>query len=116
MAYFKIGNTDLSMYVAKLKITKKHNYTAQTNAAGDSVVDYINNKRIITVEIIPLEEDDFQTVLGAISFSSTIWYRDPATEQLVSATCIIDSNDIDYYTIQTKKVMYNKMTLKFTEL
>lgn len=114
--YFKINNNDLSQYVAQLKIKKSNNYTAQTNAAGDSVVDYINNKREIQVEIIPLEEKDFRIVLSAIVFNPTIYYRDPMTGELDTANCIIDSNDIDYYTIQQKRVMYKKMTLKFREL
>ena len=116
MAYFKINDTDLSKYVAKLKIRKSNNYTAQTNAAGNSRVDYINNKREIQVEIIPLEEKDFRIVLSAIVFNPTIYYRDPMTGELESANCIIDNNDIDYYTIQQKTVRYNKMTLKFAEL
>ncbi|WP_299043897.1 hypothetical protein [uncultured Campylobacter sp.] len=45
MTYFKIGDVDFSMYVNELKVKKQHNYIAQTNAAGDSVVDYINSKR-----------------------------------------------------------------------
>lgn len=116
MAYFKINNTDLSDYVAQLKIKKTNNYTAQTNAAGNSVVDYINEKREIQVEIIPLEEKDFRIVLAAIVFNPTIYYRDPMTGELSNANCIIDNNSIDYYTIQQNRVMYKKMTLKFTEL
>ncbi len=42
MAYFKIGSNDYSKYVCELKVGKKHNYSSQTNAAGNSVVDYIN--------------------------------------------------------------------------
>ena len=48
MAYFKIGTTDYSKYVNALKVDRGANYNAQTNAAGDTVVDYINHKRTIT--------------------------------------------------------------------
>lgn len=54
MAYFKIGDVDFSLYVNSLKVSKTANYSAQTNAAGDTVVDYINSKRTIEVGIIPL--------------------------------------------------------------
>ena len=58
MAYFKINDIDFSDYVNELKINKSANYNVQTNAAGDSVVDYINKKRTIEVGIIPLYSDD----------------------------------------------------------
>ena len=116
MAYFVVNSIDLSKYVAKLVVGTKHNYTAQSNASGDSIVDYINNKRTIKVEIIPLEEKDFRVVLNAITFNSTVSYRNPLTGELSSANCIIDNNDIDYYTFQQNKVMYKKMSLTFNEL
>ena len=47
MAYFKIGNNDYSNCVNKLAITRTANYSAQTNASGDTVADYINEKRKI---------------------------------------------------------------------
>lgn len=114
--YFKIGNTDLSQYVAQLSIKKTHQYTSQQNAAGDSVVDYINAKRTIEVEIIPLLEKDFRNVLAAITFNPTISYRDPSTGSSTTANCILPDNNVEYYTIQANKVMYKKMKLKFTEL
>lgn len=116
MTYFKVGNRDLSKYVAKLKITKKNNYTSQTNANGDSVVDYINTKRVIEVEIIPLKEKDFRTVLWTLDFNCTVYYRDPQIGTLFEVNCIIKDNDIEYYTIQQNKVMYKKMKLTFYEL
>ena len=56
MTYFKIDNTDFSMYVNELKIKTNANYDIQTNARGDSVVDYMGKKRIIEVGIIPLHK------------------------------------------------------------
>ena len=47
MAYFKINGVDYSMYVNALKVSRECNYNAQTNANGDTVVDYINTKRNI---------------------------------------------------------------------
>jgi hypothetical protein len=57
MAYFKIGEIDFSPYVNSLKINKSANYNAQTNAAGNTVVDYINSKRTIEVGIIPVDNE-----------------------------------------------------------
>ena len=56
MAYFKIDDVDFSAYVNELIVHTNTQYNAQTNAAGDRVVDYINKKRTITVGIIPLDE------------------------------------------------------------
>jgi hypothetical protein len=56
MSYFKINNKDYSAFVNELKVTKDVKYNAQSNAMGDTVVDYINSKRTIEVGIIPLDE------------------------------------------------------------
>lgn len=118
MAYFKIGNTDYSSIVNSLVISKTHNYTAQTNAAGDTVVDYINNKRTITVGIIPLGSEDMEELLTDLdAFSVSISFRNPSTNALENnILCVIPNNNIEYYTIQQNKVMYKALSLTFIEL
>lgn len=118
MAYFKIGNTDFSAYVSGLKVTSNSNYNAQQNANYDTVVDYINTKRIIEVEIIPLDATAMASLLAAIdAFSVNISFRNPKTNALeTGVSCIIASHTEDYYTIQNTKVMYKKFNLKFNEL
>lgn len=118
MAYFKIDGNDFSHCVNKLEIKKTANYTAQTNAAGNTVVDYINTKRTITVGIIPLttyEMMDLQVMLT--NFSVNISFQNPETDELEeNVACIIPSNAVSYYTIQANKTMFNGLTLTFTEL
>ena len=118
MAYFKIGDVDFSSYVNELKITKQANYNAQTNAAGNTVVDYVNAKRTIEVGIIPLNDSAMIALQNAISaFSVSISFRDPETNTLEeNISCIIPSNGVSYYTIQAIEVMYKAFTLKFIEL
>ena len=118
MAYFKIGDTDFSAYVSGLKISSNANYTAQQNANSDMVVDYINTKRTIEVEIIPLDATAMASLLAAIdAFSVSISFRSPKTNALeTGVSCIIASHDISYYTIQDSKIMYQKFNLKFNEL
>lgn len=118
MAYFKINNFDFSMSVNKLEIKKAANYTAQTNAAGDTVVDYINSKRKITVGIIPLNGEDMKSLQTAISnFAVNISFLNPTTNTIEeNVACIIPDNAVSYYTIQTGKVLLNAFTLTFTEL
>lgn len=118
MAYFKIDGVDYSMYVNQLRINKNSVYNAQTNAAGNSVVDYINSKREIEVGIIPLNGATMAQLQTAIdAFNVSISFRNPKTGELEEdVNCIIPENGIEYYTIQADKVMYNAFTLKFIEL
>lgn len=118
MAYFKIGDTDFSAYVSGLKVSSNANYNAQQNANCDMVVDYINTKRTIEVEIIPLDATAMASLLAAIdAFSVSISFRNPKTNALeTGVSCIIASHAEDYYTIQNTKVMYKKFNLKFNEL
>lgn len=118
MAYFKIGNTDFSHYVNSLKVKKSANYNSQTNAAGNTVVDYINKKLTIEVGIIPLTDTQMQSLQNAINdFNVSISYRDPNTNALVTnVNCIIPNDEVEYYTIQVNKTMYKACTLQFFEL
>lgn len=118
MAYFKIGDKDYSAFVNSLKVTNSHNYTAQTNAAGDTVVDYINKKRKIEVGIIPLTDENMAALQADIdAFNVLVSFRNPQTNQLEEGVnCIIPENEVEYYTIQAGKVMYQALTLSFEEV
>jgi hypothetical protein len=118
MAYFKIGDMDLSPYINSLKINRTNNFNSQTNAAGNMVVDYINSKRVIEVGIIPVDSEQMLAIQEAIyDLQVTISFRDPQTGELEEGVaCILPSNDVDYYTIQSNKVMFKPFTLSFTEL
>ena len=118
MTYFKIGNNDYSMYVNALKITTDTNYNAQTNAAGNTVVDYINKKRTIEVGIIPLDNTTMAKLKADIEqFNVSLSFLNPDTKELeTGVNCIIPSNEVEYYTIQANKVMFDAVSLTFTEL
>lgn len=118
MSYILINNTDFSMYCNELKIEKAANYNAQTNAAGNTVVDFINHKRTIEVGIIPLDDAAMKRLQTAIdAFNVTLSFRNPLTGALEEGVnCILPSSNIEYYTIQVNKVMYKALTLKFIEL
>ena len=118
MDYFVIDDIDFSMYVNQLKINKETQYNAQTNAAGNTVVDYINRKRTIEVGIIPLDDKvmaDLMTMIDA--FNVSITFLNPDTGILEEkVNCIIPSTGVEYQTIQANKVMFKAFTLKFIEL
>ena len=117
MAYFKIDDVDYSMYVNQLKVNKNSVYNSQVNAAGNTVVDYINTKRVIEVGIIPLNNTVMAQLQASIdAFNVSISFRNPKTNALETINCIIPEDGIEYYTIQDGKVMYNAFSLTFTEL
>lgn len=117
MAYLKVNNTDISGFVSALKITKTANYTAQANATGDTVVDYINEKRKIEIDLIPMEQADFDSISSLLTFEATVAYRDPSTGVLSSnVSCICKARPYEYYTIQSNRVLYKAMKLTYEEL
>ena len=118
MTYFKINGNDYSLYVSNLKVDKTNVYNAQTNAAGDTVVDYLNTNRTIEVEIIPLDGAAAANLLQDVdSFSVTLSFQNPKTNQLEEGvSCIIPSESVNYYTIRADKVLLNAFNLTFTEL
>ena len=118
MSYFKIGNTDYSKCVNELIITKSANYNAQTNAAGNTVVDYINAKREIEVGIIPLDAETMAALQAELDkFNVSISFRNPQTNALEeNVSVIIPSGKVEYYTIRADKVLFKAFKIKFREL
>lgn len=117
MAYLKINDKDFSAYVNELKVENTVNYNAQTNAAGNTVVDLINQKRTVEVGIIPLSDAVMIGLQAELDkFNVVLSFRNPRTNQLEEINCIIPSNNVEYYTIQSNRVEYKAFSLTFIEL
>lgn len=118
MAYFKLNGVDFSMYVNKLKIGYEHIYKGQTNATGNTLVKYINTKRIIEVGIIPLDSEAMKNLQAIINtFKVNVSFLDAETGTLVeNVPCIIPHNSVDYYTIQVGNTKFKAFSLEFKEL
>lgn len=118
MAYFKINDNDYSNIVNSLQVKKTNNYTSQTNAAGDTVVDYINSKRVIEVGIIPLDADKMLALQQDIAaFGVFVSFLDPNTNTLAEdVACIIPNTEPEYYTIQINKVSFKALKITIQEL
>lgn len=118
MTYFKINNTDYSMYINKLKVAVEHIYKGRTNASGNTIVKYVNSKRIIEVGIIPLDENVMANLQAAINqFTVTISCLNPETKQLEeNVKCMIANQSVEYYTIQDSHTQFKAFSLTFTEL
>ena len=116
MNYFKINDKDFSMYVNKLEVNKNHIYNARQNAAGNTIVKYLNSKRTLTVGIITLDAASMQALQQAISnITMRVTYLNPETAQIDTIKCILDTQTVDYYTIQNSKVQFKAFTLTFIE-
>lgn len=118
MAYFKINDVDFSRFVNALKVSSVANYTAQTNAAGSSVVDYINEKRVIEVGFRPMTGAEALEIRQAIApFYVSIAFFNPDTNALSeNISCIVPNKEIDYYLIRSTKQRVNGFSLTFEEL
>lgn len=118
MSYFKIGENDYSAYVNELKIRSATTYRAQTNAAGNTVVDNANRKREVTVGIIPLDDIAMKNLMADVEkFQVDISFRNPETNELEEyVICILPEHEVEYYTIQVGKVSYKAFNLTFIEL
>ena len=117
MEYFKINNIDFSHCVSELKINTSNSYNAQTNAAGNTVVDYINSKRVIEVGIIPLNPGDMMRIQNELKkFNVTVSFMNTTSSSLEEINCIIPNNNIEYYTIRVDKMLYKAFSLSFIEL
>lgn len=118
MSYVKLNDVDFSSMVNGLAVNSNATYNSQTNAAGDTVVDYLGAKRTFTIGIIPLTNTKAVELLTAINgFNVRLSFLNPLTNELEeNVECIIPSSNIEYYTIQAGKVMYKAFSLTFIEL
>lgn len=118
MSYFKIGENDYSAYVNELKVKDSMTYRAQTNAAGNTVVDNMNAKREVEVGIIPLDNSVMKNLLTDVhQFEVLLSFRNPRTDELEeNVKCIIPTHEVEYYTIRVNKVSYKAFKLTFVEL
>lgn len=118
MAYLRIGSSDFSGWVNELKVSSTANYNAQTNAAGDTVVDYINHKRTIEAGFIPMDDAAMSRLMAAVAgFSVSLSFRNPQTNALeTGVACIVPDAEPEYYTIQSGRVLYKALRLTFQEL
>ena len=117
MSYFKINNVDFSSCVNSLDINETRNIKPQVNAAGNTVIDYINRKVSLSVGIIPLTDAKMKQLLEAIdNVEVSITYRNPLTNADKTIKAYISDYSVSYYTIQNTKVMYQAFTLSINEL
>ena len=119
MSYFKINNKDFSNIVSGLKVGYETLVSDNSgrNAAGDTVIDVINKKVKLYVNIRHTFNDEMTEFLNAIEdYVVNASYLDPKTKTIKTITAYTGTPEPEYYTIQGSKVIYKPMSLNFIEL
>lgn len=116
--FFKINDNDYSMYVNKLQVGTEHFYTKKSSANGADRITHNYKRRVLEVGIIPLDDEAMVNfLLDVDKFRVSVSFRDPLTNTLVeNMTCIIPTNLVEYYTIQTENVKYKAFSLQLQEV
>lgn len=118
MAYFKINNANFSSIVSGLKVGYETlvSDSSGRNAAGNSVIDVINRKIKLYVNIRHTTNDEMESFLKAIKdYVVSVAYLDPETQTLKTITAYTGTPEPEFYTISDKTI-YKPMSLNFIEL
>lgn len=109
---------DISTYTKGLVVGKEYRYSAQTNAAGNTVIDLINAKRTIEATIIPVSTDTVAAIARQTeNLVLSVSFLNPNTNLLEeNVSCYIPSTNIGYLMLLPEKQLTNEFTLKFIEL
>lgn len=119
MSYFKINNKDFSNLVSGLKAGYETlvSDSSGRNANGDSVIDVINRKVKLYVNLRHTLEDEMAAFLNAIEdYVLNVSYLDPKTKTIKTITAYTGTPEPEYYTIQDGSIIYKPMNLNFIEL
>lgn len=121
MAYFKIGNTDFSPFVAKggLKVDYETLVadTSGRNAQGDMTIDVINHKYKVGVTFIPMKPSEVTTLMSAIdNYVVTIYFQNPKTNALTEITAYTSTPSISWNTLATGIAQTAPFTINFIQL
>lgn len=117
--YLKINNVDFSDIVSGLKVGFETLVSdgSGRNAAGDSVIDVINEKVKLYVNLRHTTGAEMDRFLGAIEgFLVDVTFLNPRTLQLSTIHAYIGTPEPEFYTIQPNNIIYKPMSLNFIEL
>lgn len=119
MAYFKINGADFSSLVSGLKVGYETLVSDKSgrNAAGDTVIDVINEKTKLYITLRHTTDEEMNSFLNAIKpYVIDVSYRNPRTNAETTITTYTGTPEPEYYTIQDGLVIYKPMNINFIEL
>lgn len=119
MAFIKVNNVNISSLVSGLKVGYETLVSDNSgrNAAGDTVIDVINKKIKLYVNVRHTTQDEMKVFLDAIeSYVVTVEFLNPTTKELKTITAYTGTPEPEYYTIQDGYVIFKPLSLNFIEL
>lgn len=119
MAYLKINNTDFSGIVSGLKVGYETLVSDNSgrNAIGDTVIDIVNKKNKVYVELRHTTKEEMSAFLKAIEdYVVNATFLDPKTKSLKTINAYTGTPEPEYYTIQADTVIYKPLSINFIEL
>ena len=117
--YFKINNVDYSYLVSSLKVGYETlvSDSSGRNAAGDTVIDIVNQKKKLYITFRHTTDTEMMQLLSAISdYVVNVSFLNPTTKQLETISAYTGTPEPEYYTIQPTLTIYKPMALNFIEL
>lgn len=119
MAYFKVNGQDFSHLVSGMKVGYETLVSDKSgrNAAGNTVVDVINKKHKVYINLRHTTEAEMRSFLAAIEdYVVSASFLDPTTGSIKTITAYTGTPEPEYYTIQADRVIYKPMSINFIEL
>lgn len=119
MSYLLINNIDFSSLVSGLKIGHETLVSDQSgrNAAGNTVIDIINQKYKVYVTLRHTTQEEMARFLAAIEdYVVNVTFLDPRTKAPKTVSAYTGTPEPEYYTIQSGNVLYKPLNLNFIEL
>ena len=116
--YFKINDADFSSLVSGMKIGYETLVSENSgrNAAGDTVLDVINEKIKVYITLRHTTRVEMTNFLNAIGdYVVNVSFLDPITNQLTTITAYTGTPEPEYYTISDKTI-FKPMSINFIEL
>lgn len=117
MAIFKINNVDFSGLISGLKVGYETlvSDTSGRNANGDTVIDVINMKVKVYVNLRHTTFAEMQNFLGAISgYTVSVQYLDPRDNTLHTINAYTGTPEPEYYNVS--QTIFKPLSLNFIEL
>lgn len=119
MAYFKVNGKDFSHIVSGLKVGRETLVSDNSgrNAAGDTVIDVVNEKYKLYVTLRHTTEQEMDAFLNAIrDYVVDVDFKNPFSSDTDTITAYTGTPEPEYYTIQDSHIIYKPMSLNFIEL
>lgn len=119
MDYLKINGMDFSSIVSGLKVGQETLVSDNSgrNAAGNTVIDVINQKFKLYVTLRHTTAYEMDAFLSAISdYVVEVEFFSPFGTEHLTITAYTGTPEPEYYTIQDNNIIYKPMSLNFIEL